>query len=102
MLANDLAEAISDLRAAVVSIGRLWGKLFRLWRGWSQFSRGPELLHRADANAIGLAQGAVDRPGFGHAQLGALDHRRHIGPAGPLSHRSYKASCGNRRVPERH
>src|SRR5713101_2621232 len=32
MLADDLAEAVADLGAAVVSVGGLWGELLRLPR----------------------------------------------------------------------
>jgi hypothetical protein len=37
------------------------------------------LFHRAEGNAIGLAQGTIDGAGFGHAHLGMVeDQRRNI------------------------
>jgi len=39
---------------------------------------GPDLFDRAEARATGLAQGAVDSPGFRHAHLGTTDQRRDV------------------------
>jgi hypothetical protein len=64
MLADQLAEAVANLRAAVVAIHRLGRKLLRLPRGRSRFGKRADLLDRADADAVGLAQGPVDRPGL--------------------------------------
>jgi hypothetical protein len=36
-------------------------------------SCGPDLFDRADADAVGLAQSPVDRPGLGRPHLGAAD-----------------------------
>jgi hypothetical protein len=35
-----------------------------------------ELFKRAQANAVGLAQGSIDGPGFGHAHLGIVENQR--------------------------
>jgi hypothetical protein len=35
-----------------------------------------ELFERAQANAVGLAQGAIDGAGFGHAHLGIVENQR--------------------------
>jgi hypothetical protein len=35
-----------------------------------------KLLERAQANAIGFAQGAIDGAGFGHAHLGVVENQR--------------------------
>jgi hypothetical protein len=42
-----------------------------------------ELFERAQANAVGLAQGAIDGPGFGHAHFGVVeDQGRNIAGMG--------------------
>ena len=76
MVADQLAEAVPDLGTAIISvlaIHGLWWNLFRLPRGGNWFGKRADLLDRADADAIGLAQGPVDRPGLGHPHLGAVD-----------------------------
>jgi hypothetical protein len=35
-----------------------------------------ELFERAQANAVRLAQGAIDGAGFGHAHLGIVENQR--------------------------
>jgi hypothetical protein len=35
-----------------------------------------KLFERAQANAVGLAQGAIDGAGFGHAHLGIVENQR--------------------------
>ena len=45
-------------------------------------AKGPDFLDRADADAVGLAQGAIDGPSFRHAHLGAVDKERDIGRIG--------------------
>jgi hypothetical protein len=45
-------------------------------------SEGTDLLDRADADAVGLAEGAIDCPGLGHAHLGPADERGDIGRVG--------------------
>jgi hypothetical protein len=37
---------------------------------------------RADADAVGLAQGAIDGTGFGHLHLGPADERGDVGRVG--------------------
>ena len=75
VLTDNLAETVSHLRAGSisVSIGVLGRKLLIRTRDR------PDLLDRADADAIGLAQGAIDCPGFGHAHLGPADQRGNVG-----------------------
>ncbi len=85
LLADQLAEAVADLGATVVSvlsIDRLGWELLRLPRGRSGFGKRPDFLDRADADAVGLAQGPVDRPGLGHTHLGAVDQGGDIGGIG--------------------
>jgi hypothetical protein len=41
----------------------------------TQAPRG-KLLERAEGNTIGLAQGTIDGPGFGHAHLGIVENQR--------------------------
>src|ERR1700722_1016582 len=72
VLADQLAEAVTDLGSAVVSvlsIDRLRREFLRLPGGRSGFRKRPDFLDRADADAVSLAQGPVDRPGFGHPHL---------------------------------
>jgi hypothetical protein len=37
---------------------------------------GRELFERAQANAVGLAQGSIDGAGFGHAHFGIVENQR--------------------------
>ncbi len=39
----------------------------------------PDFLDRADADAVGFAQSAIDGPGFRHTHLSTVDQRRDIG-----------------------
>src|SRR5438067_1977392 len=80
MLPDELAQAIADF-GAVVSIYRLGRQLFRL-PGWGGFGERPNLLDRADADPVSLAQGTVDRPSFRDPHLGATYQRRDIGRIG--------------------
>jgi hypothetical protein len=79
VLADDLAETVADLVtgtiAVPVSVGVLGRKLLCIRGRGLGPGIGPDLLDRADADAVGLAQGAIDRPGLGHAHLGATDER---------------------------
>src|SRR5438094_6402723 len=79
MLADELAQAVPDFGAAVTPVDRLWRELLRLSRGLSSLREGPDFLDRADTDAVGLAQGPVDRPGLRDTHLGAVDQRRDIG-----------------------
>jgi hypothetical protein len=85
VLADQLAEAVADFGPAVVSvlsIDRLRWEFPRLARGGNWFGKGSDFLNRADADAVGLAQSSVDRPGFGHTHFGAMDQGRDIGRIG--------------------
>ena len=75
VLADDLAETIADSRASTVAIAiRILGrKLLDLG-----FEARPDLLDRADADAVGLAQGTIDGSGFGHPHFGAADERGNV------------------------
>ena len=54
-----------------------WGGSFSV-----RVRKRPDLLDRAETDAIGFAQGAVDRPSLGHAHLGTADKLRDIGWVG--------------------
>ena len=84
MLANQLAKAVANFRAAVFPLP-LDGC------GWSFFdsredcggsANGPDFLYRADADAVRFAKRAIDRPGFRHAHFGAVDEERDVGRIG--------------------
>jgi len=82
VLADQLAEAVADFRATVVSIlaiDRLGWKLLRFARCRIRFGERADLLDRTDADTVGLAQRPVDRSGLGHPHLGAVYQRRDIG-----------------------
>jgi hypothetical protein len=81
MLADELAEAVADLGPTIVSvfpIDRLRREPLRLLRGGNWFGKRTDLLDGADADAVGLAECPVDRPGLGYPHLGAVDQGRHI------------------------
>jgi len=85
MLANQLAKAITDCATTVVPVA-ISGlrQLLGVWTRIGLTSEGTDLLDRADADAVGLAEGAIDCPGLGHAHLGAADERgdvRRVGVA---------------------
>ena len=84
--ADQLAKAVADLGAAVVSvvpIDRLGRELLRLPGGrGSRSGKRADLLDRADADAVGLAQGPVDLPGLRHPHFGAVDQGGDIGGIG--------------------
>ena len=69
MLADELAEAVADFGAAVVPVRRcrLGLELLRLARRIAVSANETDLLDRADADAVGLAEGAIDCPCFGHS-----------------------------------
>ncbi len=78
MLADQLAESVADLgRRVSVVIGRLGGSFLdsREERSWSAEEPSPR---PSRCRSVGLAQGAVDGPGFRHPHLGTVDQRRHI------------------------
>ena len=78
VLADDLAQTVADLGASAipVPICVLRRKLLNRIRNRSDF------LDRADADAVGLAQGAVDGTSLGHPHLGAADERGNVGGIG--------------------
>src|SRR5207302_5228318 len=81
VLADQLAQAVAHLRSTVicvVPIDRSGRELFRLAGGRNRFGERADLLHRADADAIGFAQGTIDCPGFRHPQLRTLYQRGYI------------------------
>ena len=93
MLADELAEAVADLGAAVIAVHGLGRNLLRLPGGWGRFGERPDLLDRTDADAVSLAEGPVDRPGFRHPHLGAVDQGRDIGGIGiPKTDESFARS----------
>jgi hypothetical protein len=78
VLADELAETVTDLRATAVpvAIRLLWRKLLNWIRKRSDF------LDRADADAVGLAQGAIDSTGLSHAHLRPANERGNVGRIG--------------------
>ncbi len=44
--------------------------------------KAPDLLNRAQPDAIGLAEGTVDGPGLSHTHLGTADQIGHVGGIG--------------------
>src|SRR4029077_9394987 len=78
VLVDELAEPGTPFGATIVSvlsIDRLRWELLRLPGRRTRFGERPNLFDRADADAVGLSQGAVDSPGLGHPHLGAADQR---------------------------
>ncbi len=52
--------------------------------------KGPDLLNRAQPDAIGLAKGPVDGPGLSDAHLGAADQIGHVGGIGvPIANEAF-------------
>ena len=78
VLADDLAQAVADLGAAAVPICWLGGEFLWLPRGLLGFGKGSDLLDRADADTVRLAQSSVHGPGLSHAHLGTVDEGRHV------------------------
>src|SRR5438270_395107 len=83
MLADELAEAVAqEVLAVSVSVNWLRRALalvgFRLGRP----GNGPDLLHRANADAVRLPQRPVHRPGLGHPHLRAADEVGGVGGIG--------------------
>src|SRR5439155_26549194 len=72
MLADDLAETVAHLGSAIIPVSRLRG-LFRLRGEVSRFGKRSYFLHRADTDAIGLAQGSVNSACFGNTHFGTVD-----------------------------
>jgi hypothetical protein len=82
MLANDLAEVVTDRATAVVPVGRLWGKFPRLGRGRRRLREGTNLLDGADADSVGFPQSSVDSSSFGNAHFRTMDKEGNIGRIG--------------------
>ena len=77
VLADELAETVADLGASAIPVPiRLLGR--KLLKGRD----GPDFLDRADADAIGLAQGTIDGSGFRDPHLGAANEQRNVGRIG--------------------
>src|ERR1019366_388985 len=84
VLADDLAEPVADLVtsttiAVPVSVGILGRKLTLIGSPRRRTRIRSDLLNRADSDAIGLAQGAIDRPSFRYAHLGASHQHGNVG-----------------------
>src|SRR5256885_5944800 len=95
MLANDLAETVAHLGPAIIPVSRL-RRLFRLRGGMPRFGKRSYFLHRADTDAIGLAQGSVNGAGFGNTHFSAANERRNIGRIGIAV--AYESLTGTRPV----
>jgi hypothetical protein len=81
MLPDQLAEAIANFGPAIIaliSIRRLGRKLFRLARARNRFGKRANFFDRADADAIGLAQGTINCTSLGYPHLGSMDQRRNV------------------------
>ena len=94
MLANDLAQTVADFGAAVVPVGGLRRKLLRLVGSACWLGKGTDLFDRADADSIRFAQGAIDRPCFGHPHLGAVNKEGNIRRIGVAVSNEAFASLG--------
>ena len=84
MLADQQAELVAEARLTVlVAVVPVRGRrvLMRSVRA-GRPRRPTEFLDRAEADAVGLAEGAVDGAGFGDAHLGAVDQGRDVGGIG--------------------
>jgi hypothetical protein len=74
--ADDLAKTVADLGTSTVAVRVLWRELLAgIWNG-------PDFLDRANADAVGLTQGAIDGSRFGHAHLGTTNEEGDIGRIG--------------------
>ena len=84
VLADQQAELVAEARlTVVVAVVPVRGRrvLIRSVRA-GRPRRPAEFLDRAEADAVGLAEGAVDGAGLGDAHLGAVDKGRDIGRIG--------------------
>src|SRR5205823_11771323 len=85
MLPNELAEPVANPRAiavAAVPVCRLRRNfldfIFRFASSWQRSGQHADLFHRADPNAVGLPQSAVDGAGLGHTHFGTANERRDV------------------------
>jgi hypothetical protein len=84
MLTNEQAEAIPEARLAVlVAVISVRGNFALIGCDRVIGSRSPaEFLDRAEPDAIGFAEGAVDGASFGDSHLGTVDQGRDVGRIG--------------------
>ena len=82
MLANNLAEVVTDCSSVIVSVGRPGRKFPRLRRGCRRLRQGADLLDGVDADSVGFPQGAVDSASLGNAHFGTVDEECNIGGIG--------------------
>jgi hypothetical protein len=69
VLADDLAQAVANFRAAAIPVTiRLLGRKF-----FNRIRNRPDFLDRAETDAVGLPESAVDGASFGDAHLGTTD-----------------------------
>jgi hypothetical protein len=75
MLTDEQAELVAEARlTVVVTVVPVRGRHVVIRSVSTRGPRGPaEFFDRAEANAIGLAEGAIDSAGFGYAHLTAAD-----------------------------
>src|SRR3954447_19703015 len=66
MLADDLAETISDGAATTTTV-RLGSQPLGLWRNDGRFGERTDFFNRADANSVRLPQSTIDGARFGNA-----------------------------------
>src|ERR1019366_7362897 len=78
VLADDLTQAVPNFRATAVPVSiHVLGRMLL-----SRTRNRPDLLDRADADAIGLAEGSIDRPSFRYPHFRTVNQRRNIGGVG--------------------
>jgi hypothetical protein len=84
MLANQQAKAVTKagltILVTIVSIRR--GRTLIQLAGGVRSGGPAEFLDRAEADAVGFAEGAVNGPGLGDSHFGAVDQRRNVGGVG--------------------
>jgi hypothetical protein len=78
VLADDLAQTVANLGATAVPVSiRVLGRKLLSW-----VRNRPDFFDRADADAVRLAQRAIDCPGLGHAHFGTTHEGGDIGRIG--------------------
>jgi len=81
MLADQEIELVTEFRLAA-AVYRLGRELPYIRLGLTASGQGSDLFDRADPDSVSLAQGPVDRAGFGHTHFGAPDQGRDVGRVG--------------------